>query len=82
MAKIRQIVEVEIDDIAQMIWNMDAEEQLDLLFALMERDTPVNICMQMLNIRNELDCCALDEKDKKAVRKFVTAFYGYMCGED
>ena len=85
MAKIRQTVEVEIeptsDDIAQMIWDMDAEEQLDLLFALMEVDSPANICMQMQSIRDELDCCLLDDKDKRAVKRFVAMFHKYMCGE-
>ena len=86
MAKIRQTVEVEVEptpcDLAQVIWEMDAEEQLDLLFALMEVDSPAKIYMQMQNIRDELDCCALDETDKRAVKRFVAMFHEFMCGED
>ena len=85
MAKIRQTVEVEIEptpcDLAQVIWEMDAEEQLDLLFALMEVDSSAKIYMQMQSIRDELDCCALDEKDKRAVKRFVAMLHAYMCGE-
>lgn len=83
MAKIRQTVEVELkptsDDIAQMIWEMDAKEQLDLLFALMEGDSSANIYMQMDSIRNELDCCPLDDEYKDAVRHFIASLYAYVC---
>ena len=86
MAKIRQTVEVEVEptpcDLAQVIWEMDAEEQLDLLFALMEVDSPAKIYMQMQNIRDELDCCPLDDKEKRAAKRFVDMLNEYICGED
>ena len=83
MAKMRQTVEVEIeptsDAIAQMIWEMDAEEQLDFLYALAEVAPLNKMLAQMQAIREEMKASGLDSDME--VKAFIRELYEYICGE-
>ena len=84
MAKIRQTVEVEIEptpcDLAQAIWEMDAEEQLDFLYALAEVAPLNKILAQMQAIRDDMKASGLDSDMK--IKAFVRDLYDYICGEE
>ena len=84
MATIRKTVEVEIEpspcDLAQAIWEMDAEEQLDFLYALAEVAPLSKMLAQMQAIRDEMKASGLDSDIE--IKAFVRDLYDYICGEE
>ena len=82
---IKQTVEVEFeptpDDLAQAIWEMDSDQQLDLLISLIEVDRPGNIYTQMDYLRCELNESYFSDEDRRKVKQFISSLYEYICEE-
>lgn len=79
----KKIVEVDVnltpEEIAKIIWHMDAAEQIDLLCELMEVDELIKILSQLQEMRYELEC--RDSDDKTALKNFIKTIYEYLCEE-
>lgn len=68
-----------VHQIAEEIWELDAEQQLELLLELAKIDTSYRIMMQMQSMR---DFNLESDKNYSAATDFVYRLNEYMNGED
>ena len=86
MVQRTEVVNVELTpiEIESEIWNMDSEQQADLLLAMSQRyksDERHGFQIQLLNIRGEMDSW-FNNEEKENVIKMFEDILDYIKGEE
>ena len=85
MVQRTEVINVELtpNEIESEIWNMDSEQQADLLLAMSQRykSDEYHFLMQLLNIRGEIDSW-FNNKEKENVIKMFEDILDYIKSEE